>query len=224
MADEQQPKVTAAYRALGAEEPPRALDEAILAAARRPAQAWSARWAVPLSLAAVLVLSVVVTLRIQHEQPELATAPAAPALQGAPPQTLAPKVEDQPKAVARPARKSDAGRAEPKPFAEARSERAPAAPAASGELASQRDAEAAAHAPQAASALAKRAPAEPAAKAAELSAANLAAESPERELERIARLRAEGRHDEADKALAEFRKRHPEYRIAEEMLRRVERR
>jgi hypothetical protein len=39
-------------------------------------------------------------------------------------------------------------------------------------------------------------------------------QSPEVELERIARLRAAGRHEEADKALAEFRKRYPDYRIA----------
>ncbi len=240
MADEPEPKVTAAYRALGVEEPPRALDEAILAAAGRPARSWSARWAVPLSLAAVVVLSVVVTLRIQHEQPELATAPAAPAAappapREAPTQALQPQVEDQVKPTAKAARKPEARQAEPKHFAEAQSERAPAPaasaavaqapapPAASGELASRRDAETAAHAPRAAAALAKRAPAE-AAPAAEPSAANLAAEAPERELERIARLRAEGRHAEADKALAEFRKRHPEYRIPEEMLKRVERR
>lgn len=49
------------------------------------------------------------------------------------------------------------------------------------------------------------------------------AEAPEQWLERIARLRAEGRHDEADKALAEFRKRNPDFRIPEEMLKKVER-
>ena len=76
MAEERDPQVAAAYRALGAEEPPRALDEAILAAARharpgdrRPGPSWTRRWAVPLSLAAVLVLSITVTLRIQHEAP-----------------------------------------------------------------------------------------------------------------------------------------------------------
>lgn len=36
---------------------------------------------------------------------------------------------------------------------------------------------------------------------------------PEQELERIARLRLEGRHAEADKALEEFRRRHPDFRI-----------
>ena len=47
-------------------------------------------------------------------------------------------------------------------------------------------------------------------------------QSPEVELERIARLRAAGRHEEADKALAAFRKRHPDYRIAPATLERVE--
>ena len=51
-----------------------------------------------------------------------------------------------------------------------------------------------------------------------------AAETPERWLERIAEMRRQGRHDEADKALAEFRKRHPNYKIPEAMLERVERR
>ena len=49
------------------------------------------------------------------------------------------------------------------------------------------------------------------------------AESLEAALERIAELRRQGKHDEADKALAEFRRRYPDYRIAEEMLKKVER-
>ena len=48
--------------------------------------------------------------------------------------------------------------------------------------------------------------------------------SPEQELERIAVLRAQGRHEEADRALAEFRKRYPDFRIPEATLQRVERR
>ena len=50
------------------------------------------------------------------------------------------------------------------------------------------------------------------------------ADTPERELDRIALLRAQGQHDEADKALAEFRKRYPEYKIPEAMRERIERR
>ena len=48
-------------------------------------------------------------------------------------------------------------------------------------------------------------------------------ESPEHLLERIAELRKQGRREEADKALAEFRERYPAYRIPESMLERIER-
>jgi hypothetical protein len=227
-----------------------------------------------------VVLSVTVTLRIQHEAPELpATAPAqqVAAIEAAreQPEPLKLKPEAQIKLRARSAEKADVARAEPKAFADA----APAAPgpAASGsrndvarleearremargtdmrsggsalsqvEERTARDAEAAARAPQAGALLAKRpdsaqaakpAPAPPpAAKpapaaevasapaAAPAQVAKLAGETPEREFERIAQLRAEGRHEEADKAFLEFRKRYPSFRITEEMLRRIERR
>jgi hypothetical protein len=52
--------------------------------------------------------------------------------------------------------------------------------------------------------------------------AGLAVEPPEKWLERIAELRKEGKHDEADKALAEFRRAYPDYRISEAMLEKVE--
>ncbi|MFY9315720.1 MAG: hypothetical protein WAO95_09185, partial [Burkholderiales bacterium] len=78
-----------------------------------------------------------------------------------------------------------------------------------------------ASAPAATSGLAAPAPA---AKPASEQAAKLAGETPEQEFERIAQLRREGRHDEADKAFLEFRRRYPNFRITEEMLRRVERR
>jgi hypothetical protein len=54
-------------------------------------------------------------------------------------------------------------------------------------------------------------------------AASSAPVTPERLLERIAELRKEGRHDEADRLLAEFRQRYPDHRIPEEMLQKVER-
>lgn len=47
--------------------------------------------------------------------------------------------------------------------------------------------------------------------------------NPEQLLERIAELRQQGKHEEADKALAEFRRRYPEYHISDEMLKKVER-
>lgn len=48
-------------------------------------------------------------------------------------------------------------------------------------------------------------------------------EEPEKRLARIADLRARGLHDEADRALAEFRRALPGYRISEAWLRKVER-
>ena len=45
------------------------------------------------------------------------------------------------------------------------------------------------------------------------------AETPERWLERIVRLRTEGRNDEAEKELAEFRKRYPDYKVPDAALR-----
>lgn len=67
------------YRSLPREEPPPALDAAILAAARggveRPA---GNRWAKPAAIAAVLVLSVGVTLRIAEERPDAQLQPAVP--------------------------------------------------------------------------------------------------------------------------------------------------
>lgn len=80
-------RVAQRYRELGAEEPPRTLDDAIRAAARREAGARPAplvspgarrRWYLPLAAAAVIVLSVAVTMQMQREQPDLdAPAPLA---------------------------------------------------------------------------------------------------------------------------------------------------
>jgi len=65
MADpERDVRVSERYRALGREQPPPALDAAILAASRRR----HARWVVPVSIAAVVVLAVGVTLRVQIEE------------------------------------------------------------------------------------------------------------------------------------------------------------
>jgi hypothetical protein len=225
MAEERDPRVSNRYRELGAEEPPRALDEAILAASRRPARSWTQRWALPLSLAAVVVLSVTVTLRIQHEQPAL----ESPAQEQA--TRKAAKAEKADKPVPRK---------EPVPFQPAPQMRAPAVAEPPAKVRDEVQAGSAAKAAAVAPAPPAAAPASPAAvpasraaREAESGAAGVAApqalskravETPERELERIARLRREGRQEEADKALAEFRKRHPDYRIPPEMLERVERR
>jgi ribonuclease E len=234
MADERDPQVSNRYRELGAEEPPRALDEAILAAARRPARSWTQRWAVPLSLAAVVVLSVTVTLRIQHEQPAL----EAPAEVRAPASKEAARPDAAQRQETIKAEKADkpAPRKEPVPFQPAPQTRPPAAAEPPAKVRDEAPARSAAEA--AAAAPAPPAPASRAERRAESGAAGAvapqaapqqalskrAAETPERELERIAQLRRDGRHEDADKALAEFRKRHPDYRIAPEVLERVERR
>jgi hypothetical protein len=218
----------AAYRALGAEEPPRALDEAILRAARRPSRTWVQRWSVPVSLAAVVVLSVVVTLRIQHEQPGIEQAPvqekrpAGNKTDPRPAPAPAAPAQDRKEAVAtKPVPPSPAA-AQPFPSAaqdkaaEPSVAAAPAAGAASAEGSLSRGVADVARAPAA----------RPAPAAARIMSAEktVQGETPEQELERIAKLRAEGRHDEADKALAEFRKRLPDYRIPDALLLRIERR
>src|SRR3954471_22010739 len=93
MTDERDPKVSQRYRDLPGEEPSRALDQTILAAAHRAADkphaplvvpAGRHRWYFSLAAAAVLVLAVAVTLNVERQQPdaELAVPPApAPAPQ-----------------------------------------------------------------------------------------------------------------------------------------------
>lgn len=252
-------KISQRYRELGAEEPPRALDEAILAAATRSARSlhgsarpWSRRWVVPLSLAAVIVLSVTVTLRIQHERPGI-EAPAPPAKESVPaspapqvkepaPTAAAPVADAQPKpkvegqlnaAAGAPARERPAKPAsqdEPKPFAPPLRDQAPAAspaaavaPAPAAAVSSRADVARGAESSVAGAVAQQAGPVQALAKRAEAQV-NLQAETPERELERIAELRRQGKHDEADKALADFRKRYPDFRIPEAMRERVERR
>lgn len=97
-------RVSRGYRALGAEPPPPALDEAILAAARRR----RARWTVPVSIAAVVVLAVGVTLRLQLEPPPPAQPVAlTPGILNAPavakPPALQAQRETAPRAASAPA-------------------------------------------------------------------------------------------------------------------------
>ena len=205
MPEERDPKVSQRYRELGGEEPPRQLDAAILAAARRAAETRPAplvaptgrrRWYFPLAAAAIIVLAVAVTVQVERQQPDpedfrFATPPAPPP----------------------PAIKEEVAKEQPKPTAkskqsENRLERAPpvapqAAPASPGEVTGDR---------------AESKPRTRALGAA--SEARTSEESPERWLERIAELRKQGRDDEADQQLAEFKKRYPDYKIPEAALRR----
>jgi hypothetical protein len=214
--------VRALYRGLPTDEPPHALDAAILTAARREVAVRPKRsWAVPLSLAAVLVLSVAVTLRVEEERPGLEPVPVAKAPIA--PQAATPPAEAQVAVPAAPRAKSDAGVVALKP--ESRREQAsgaepapapafvptPSAVASSAGAAadeSRRDA-----APSlSAAAPAARSMADTAKRSAE-SARIAVPMTPEAWLERIAELRAQSRHEEADRSYAEFRMRYPDFVI-----------
>lgn len=253
MSDE--PKISERYRELPREEPPRALDEAILRSARRAVDRPHApllgpsgrhRWYFSLAAAAVLALAVGVTLHIERDRPAdfEAQVPSAAKPEGS-------RGEAAKQEVARPETKkaAEAARVERRQMErrDMARERSGAAPAASAEPASPRftpDAPSASRlegAPAPATAPVPQPMAKPAPNPLDVGAViasrpapapmqrndlslRAAAQTAEQELERVADLRRQGRHEEADKALAEFRKRYPDYKIPEAMRERVERR
>jgi hypothetical protein len=205
---ERDERIAQAYRALGSEEPPAGLDAAILAASRRH----RARWRVPMAAAAVLALAVGVALMVEREERTRTEEVAlAPQVMEAPAPVAGPRGEARsaamPAAPGKPQVAAEPAAAAPLAPAEAKRERSDEAGRPIGR-ASAPAADQAAPAASVAGALSTAKPAED-------------AETPERWLERIAELRAQGRDREADENLAEFRRRHPDYRIPEPMLRRV---
>jgi hypothetical protein len=235
MAEERDPKVSKRYRDLASEEPSRELDQSILAAARRAhdrphaplvTPAGRHRWYYAFGAVAILVLAVAVTVQIERQRPDPELASDAPVPQASKedPQKAesgftpepAPKRHQAPRELARdaapesPAIGAAASRQEQKAQEqkpEARADSAPRPMAAPGVPAESRSDE---NTLGAASS-----PPQPAARA---RMAEQAAEPPERWLERIVQLRKEGRHEEAEKQLAEFRKRYPDYKIPEPAL------
>jgi hypothetical protein len=209
MADpERDVRVSERYRALGREQPPPELDVAILAASRRR----HARWVVPVSIAAVVVLAVGVTLRVQIEERKDAEDIA-----------LSPRVMQAPAPADEVARQSRRDAASAPAGLESRAQAAreaaapPAAPAAAAAPqlgARKREAPADASADRA----------EPAGRAsAGVAVGKLSAppETPEQWLERIAKLRDAGKAREADESLAEFKRNYPDYRISEALRARI---
>ena len=178
--DERDETASRRYRELPSEEPPGALDAAILAHARR-AVGRRRQWTFPIAAAAVLVLAVAVTWQVEREQTRPGRRRPFPPAQ--------PQVLMQERAAEAP----------PRDQAELAKQQAPA-----GAVGESRREAAIASAPA------------PAMRAQAFS------ETPEAWLERTAKLRAEGRQEEADKALAEFRERYPDFRIPPGMLERVE--
>lgn len=95
-------RLARAWREASREEPPAELDDAVRAAARRAVHAgprvghgpFGGRWRVPLSIAAVLVVSATLTLLVAERREHVPSAglDAAPA---APPAAEAPPAEDQ---------------------------------------------------------------------------------------------------------------------------------
>lgn len=232
MADERDPRLSAHYRDLPREEPPRALDDAILAASRRGAR--GRPWIYPaVGIAAVMVLAVAITVQVEREQPETVAVlkeeiPLKPQVQAEKPSEPA---REEPRATKPQGKPSARGFVpDPKPAAPAEDLARRNAASGVGAMADRKQEAAEMRAEQGPAAAARSAPAAPPAAAPDARVRQaerpLAAlqmdEAPLPWLERIARLREAGKHEEADRALAEFRKRYPDFRISDEMLKRVE--
>ena len=215
------PKVSQRYREVPREEPPRALDDATLAASRRAVKAHPAplvaptgrrRWYFPVAAAAVIVLAVAVVAHVEREQPDAEILTPSTTAQETPrPPTVEERKAVAPRAEApKRARKAASQPFTPDPSADSAAP-SPAAPAPAAQA--ERNEAAGAMAGARESRDERRSP--------QMTRSSVT-QTPEAELERIARLRAAGRHEEADKALAEFRRRHPDYRLTDEMRAKVE--
>ena len=229
------PELSRRYRELAQEEPGRDVDAAILAAARRAAETRPAplvaptarrRWYFPLAAAAVIVLAVAVTVQVERNQPDVdgVAPPPAPPPPAVTPQA-SPRAAESGGMKASKERKDGGAQTlqEAPAKVETFSRAAPAAPESEArDTALERQGVAGA---AAGTLSAQHAPAPAAAMRPQMQARALAkVEPPEQALERIAELRRQGKDDEADKALAEFRKRYPDFKISEETLKKVERR
>jgi hypothetical protein len=214
MADERDPQISRRYRQLGAEEPSAELDRAILGAARRATSRH--RWYSSLAAAAVLIFAVALVVQLERQPPDQVPT-------SAPATTVAAPSSDKPAAPQReapPATPAPRRRAEPAPqFAPAPAPEpnanvaAPAAAAAADAERKRTDETRAAPQLQRSIVPARSAPA--------AAQANLV-ETPDQWLARIARMRQLGQDDEAEKELARFRERYPDYRIPEAMAKKLE--
>lgn len=243
MADERDPKLSKHYRELEPLEPPAALDQKVLDMARDAARealeshaplvtpAGRHRWYYSLAAAAVLVFAVALTLHLDRERPDPEAIPSA-SVRGeikqpakTEPQRPQPAFAPDPQPRAR----RDAVPASPAPAEQAERVRAERSAASADAVRAQAEARAAREA--AASAQQQAANAEKLVGTAkqQTSASRLAAgpaaaapENPDRWLERIAELRSRGRHADADRELANFRKAYPNYQLSNVMRERVE--
>jgi phage protein D len=212
-------KVSARYRELAREEPPRHVDDAILAAARRATASRPAplvapsgrrRWYVPVAAAAIIVLAVAVTVHVERQQPDFEVAEQ----QAAPVQT--PATEPAPK-------RDSSAPADLQKSQTSSSQPAAPAPKSAEPLAGLRESQRSDTAPSAAQARTE-ARAMRSERGAEQKLIGLAAASPEQWLQGIVDLKRQGRDEEAEKQLGDFRKRYPDYRIPEAIAEKFEKR
>ena len=229
MADERDAKLSEHYRELEPLEPSAALDQKILAAAREATESHAPphvplvvpagrhRWYYSFAAAAVLVFAVALTLHLDRERPDPEAIPTASVrgeIKQAPKAEPAPPAEPQRQPAftpdPQPSARRDAAPASPPPRAEAERSRAARSVASADAMRAQAAQEVVAAEKQAA---ASRLAAGPAA---------AAPENPDRWLERIAELRSRGRHVDADRELANFRKAYPNYPLSNVMRERVE--
>ena len=212
-------KVSARYRELAREEPPRHVDDAILGAARRATASRPAplvapsgrrRWYVPVAAAAIIVLAVAVTVHVERQQPDFEVAEQ----QAAPVQT--PVTEPAPK-------RDSSAPTELQKSQTSSSQPAAPAPKSAEPLAGLRESQRSDTAPSAAQAR-PEARAMRSERGAEQKSIGLAAASPEQWLQGIVDLKRQGRDEEAEKQLGDFRKRYPDYRIPEAIAEKFEKR
>ena len=199
MADERDDDISRRYRELGAEEPPRELDNAIIGAARRAVTKRS-RFYPLAAVAAVAVFAVAITVHLEREQPD-AESIAPPA----PPISQPSERKDEAAPVQKPRLRAE----RPPVSAPEPGVRAPTAPSVQEAPANS----------AADDAMTSGAPAP----APNRALARAAAETPQQWLERIAELRAQDRQQDADRELAEFKRRYPDYQIPAAMREKVER-
>jgi hypothetical protein len=261
MSDPHDPKnseLSHIYREAGWPEPGRQIDEAILAASRRAARAQSSfarRWFPPFALAATVLLTFTLVLRVYEEQPETASPsilekrsassaaepaspPAAEKPKSAPeakpvlPAQTAPASTLSTPAIALKKEAPDAARAnrtreieeslraryQSAPPLEPQPERPPApmaAPLRADKSPSPQPTQAA---PAASAGFASGGAAgEAATGAISIRRSDAPERSPQTWLEDIRRLKAQSRTEEAERELAEFRKRYPDFLLPDDL-------
>jgi hypothetical protein len=202
MSEDRDPRVSRRYRELGREEPTRELDQSILAAAHRAADRAHAplvtpagrhRWYFGLGAAAVLVLAVAVTLHVERDRPD------AESISSSQPASPMARVQELAKEESGQAASAKTAPARPRILEQRqRKPREADAQAAAGAEVQRREAMSA--------------------RAEQPYADGAYQETPERWLERIVELRKAGKKEQAEKELAEFRKRYPDYKLPENVV------